>query len=65
MLEILFSNVRCDMGLSMSNEIKIDSDVRRLFRANDTSIVSTLRTNEPTYRSVLEGIVKSWSQTTN
>ena len=65
MLEILFSNVRCDMGLSMSGKIKIDSDIRPLFRANDTSIVSTLRTNEPTYRSILEGIVKSWRQTTN
>lgn len=60
MLEILFSNVRCDMGLSMSNELKIDSDIRQLLRTNDSSISSTLTSKAPTYQAIMDDMINAW-----
>ena len=60
MLEIIFSGVRCDLGLSMNNEMKIDSHVRTLIVNNNSAIASTLAGQLPTYQAVLDSMVTAW-----
>ena len=62
MLEIMFSGVRCDMGLAMSNAMGIDYDVRVLIRENSTAISSTLTGNLPEYQGILDKIVTAWTK---
>ena len=60
MLGIIFEGIRCDLGLAMSNEMKIDYDVRVLIRENSTAISSTLKGNAPTYQGIMDKIVSAW-----
>ncbi len=62
MLEIIFNGVRCDLGLSLNNETKIDTDVRELIRQNSSAIASTLAGKMPTYQAVLDSVIAVWNQ---
>ena len=61
MLEIIFSAVRCDLGLSLNNEMKIDSDIRTLIRQNYSGIASALAGVMPVYQAGLEGVIAAWN----
>ena len=65
MMEILFSDIRCDMGLALSTEITLDGDIRSLIRKNSTAIYSTLKGKESEYNSVLTEITKVWTTPQN
>ena len=61
MLEIIFSGVRCDLGLSLKGEMNIDDDVRTLIRQNFSGIASTLAGRMPTYQATLDSLVTTWT----
>ncbi len=62
MLGIIFSNVRCDMGLALNNETKMDNDIRSLIRSNSTEIASTLNGNSTAYQGIIANIVSSFEK---
>ena len=60
MLDIIFASVRCDMGLAMSKEMKIDGDVRDLIKKNSTAIASTLQSKLEEYQGAMDKVVTAW-----
>lgn len=60
MLDIMFAGVRCDMGLAMSNTMRIDNEVRTLIVNNSTAIASTLTGKLEEYQGAMDKVVAAW-----
>lgn len=58
MLEIIFKNLRMDLGILLnSSGLTIDASIRNLVKNNSTAISSTFEANRAIYQSALDKIV--------